>query len=284
MRPLLDKFCKLLCVTITACSATNALANSEFHDLAYGNDPAQTLDVYAPTAAKGAPVIVMVHGGAWRFGAKDNRGVVQHKVAHWVNNGYVFTSLNYRMLPAADLLTQSQDIVSAIQFVQANAASWGGDPAQVILMGHSAGAHLVALVNAQASAGLLDSKIAYPWLGSIALDSAVYDVVKVMRATDTPRLYKRAFGEDPAIWQAVSPLHVLAGKIPPLLLVCSEKRPDEACDQASQFKLRVESFGSDVRVLTKTLSHRDINVLLGKDEAYTSQVDAFLQLIQKNRS
>ncbi len=284
MRPLLAKFCKLLCVAITTCFATNALANNEFNDLAYGNDPAQTLDVYSPTAAKNAPVIVLVHGGAWRFGDKGNRAVVKHKVAHWLNNGYVFTSLNYRMLPAADLLTQAQDIVSAIQFVQTNAASWGGDPAKVILMGHSAGAHLVALVNAQASTGLLDSKIAYPWLGTVALDSAVYDVIKVMRATNTPRLYKRAFGEDPAFWQATSPLHVLAGKIPPLLLVCSEKRPDEPCAQALQFQKRVESFGTNVQVLKKSMSHRNINVLLGKDEAYTAQVDAFLQQIQKNRS
>ena len=61
-------------------------------DLPYGPDPRQRFDVYAPAEAHDAPVIVMVHGGAWRFGDKNNGRVVENKVARWVSRGFVITS------------------------------------------------------------------------------------------------------------------------------------------------------------------------------------------------
>lgn len=52
---------------------------------------------------KGVFVIVMVYGGVWCFGDKDNCGVVKYKVVYWVNNGYIFMLLNYCMLFVVDL-------------------------------------------------------------------------------------------------------------------------------------------------------------------------------------
>lgn len=117
-------------------------------DMAYGPDEKQRMDVYIPAMAKGAPVIFMVHGGAWRVGDKAGRGVVENKVARWVPKGIIFISANYRLLPGADPLVQAGDIALAMAKAQANAEKWGGDPAKFVLMGHSAGAHLVSLVSA----------------------------------------------------------------------------------------------------------------------------------------
>src|SRR5262245_14429444 len=75
-------------------------------DIAYGPDPAQRMDVYLPPAPQQAPILLMVHGGAWRFGDKTNKRVVDNKVAHWVPQGVIFVSVNYRMIPDAAPVVQ----------------------------------------------------------------------------------------------------------------------------------------------------------------------------------
>lgn len=68
----------------------------------YGPDPEQRMDVYFPTHPVNAPVLFMVHGGAWMIGDKTMSRVVTNKVAHWIPEGYIFISIDYRMLPEAE--------------------------------------------------------------------------------------------------------------------------------------------------------------------------------------
>src|SRR5687768_14722656 len=148
-------------------------------DVAYGAHPRQQLDVYrADGPVIGAPVIVMVHGGGWRFGDKTSRGVVGAKAARWLPRGFVFVSVNYRLLPEHDVLAQADDVARALALVQARARGWGGDPGRIVPMGHSAGAHLAALVSADPArwraTGLR------PWLGTVSLDAGALDVAAIM--------------------------------------------------------------------------------------------------------
>ena len=82
--------------------------------MAYGNSKKQTPDVYLPDAPKNAPIIIMVHGGAWSIGDKGSSKVVTNKVNRWVSKGAIFVSVNYRLLPEADPLKQAKDVASAI--------------------------------------------------------------------------------------------------------------------------------------------------------------------------
>jgi arylformamidase len=240
--------------------------------VSYGSHPAQRFDVYRPKGAKRAPVIFMVHGGGWRHGSKSAQGVVQNKVAHWVGKGFVLISTDYRLLPDADPLEQARDVAQALTTAQAQASSWGGDASQFVLMGHSAGAHLVALINASPVIALgLGAK---PWLGAVSLDSAALNVVSVMEGKHL-RLYDRAFGADPGFWQATSPWHQLSKGSAPLLAVCSTRRQD-SCLQAEQYRDKALGLGSRVSVLPQAPSHREINERLGQSGAYTTAVDAFL--------
>lgn len=242
-------------------------------DVAYGADPRQRFDVYRPARGEGAPVLVMVHGGAWRLGDKGARGVVENKVAHWVPRGFIFVSVNYRLLPQADPRTQAEDVARALAAVQAQAAGWGGDPAKVVLMGHSAGAHLAALLGAAPQrAARFGVK---PWFGTVALDSAVLDVERIMTVRHY-RFYDPAFGTDPAYWQATSPITALAAGAPPLLLVCSSTRPDQPCAQAHDFARHAQTLGVWAEVAEQAKSHRQINEELGTPGDYTARVDAFL--------
>ncbi|RUL63198.1 alpha/beta hydrolase [Dyella dinghuensis] len=242
-------------------------------NVSYGSDPRQRFDVYAPAEAAHAPVIFMVHGGAWAFGDKSARGVVENKAARWVPRGFIFISVDYRMLPDASPLTQANDVARALAYAQQHAREWGGDPSQFIVMGHSAGAHLVSLITADTA--IAQQNGAAPWLGTVSLDSAALDVVQTMQGRHLP-LYSRAFGSDPSGWVAVSPLQQLHGRIVPFLAVCSTRRQD-SCPQAQNFVAKSGAFGSQAKVLPEDLTHEQINEQLGTASDYTDNVEAFMR-------
>jgi len=246
-------------------------------DIPYGPDPAQRFDVYVstqpPARLAPAPVIFFVHGGGWSRGDKSNRQVLEPKVAHWVAQGYIVISANYRMLPTP-LAQQADDVAAAIAFAQSQAGLWGGDPKRFILMGHSAGAHLVALV----AAGARTATRPQPWRAAVLLDSAALDVSMIMNHRHLG-LYDRAFGADPGRWNAVSPLAQLAHATAPLLAVCSSRRT-ESCPTAQRFAAEANGLGGRARVLREDLSHAEINATLGAPSDYTTQVDAFMQSVR----
>ena len=251
-------------------AARDAASANILRDIPYGSDPRQRFDVYLPARpAANAPVIFMVHGGGWRTGGKAETAVVENKAPYFTGRGYVFVSINYRMLPDADPLAQAQDVALALAAAQGKAAGWGGDPRRFILMGHSAGAHLVALLSAQPSLAAGSS-----WLGTVALDSGALDVPQIMEQRHM-RLYDEAFGSDPAFWRKVSPAHVLQPGAQPMMLVCSSQR-DSACRQAADFAHRLRAAGARAEVLEQAKSHREINLQLGADERYTAAVQAFI--------
>lgn len=245
-------------------------------NVAYGEDPAQTLDVYRPAHAEGAPVIFMVHGGGWRLGDKGMSRSVKNKVTHWVGKGYVLVSMNYRMLPEARPIEQAHDVAEALAFSQGKAKTWGADPARFVLVGHSSGAHLASLLTADPE--LASRAGAKPWLGTVSLDSAAFDVVSIMRAQHFG-LYDKAFGKDPGYWHDASPLHLLNGKLAaPMIAVCSSRRSD-SCTQAQAFAAKASSLGGRVVVLPVDLSHGDVNDQLGIAGPYTAGVESFMRTL-----
>ncbi|BBZ78511.1 hypothetical protein MANY_38480 [Mycolicibacterium anyangense] len=246
---------------------------TKYTDVAYGSDPAQELDVYAPPQAADAPVIVMVHGGGWAMGDKSHLGVVLNKVNHYLPQGYVFVSVNYPMLPANKPDAQADSVAAAITYVQAHATEWGGDPTNVVVMGHSAGAHLAMLVSAQRDR----YPELQPWQGTVSLDSAALDLVTLMQ-NNPLRLYTRAFGDDPTYWAEMSPLVALNQATEPILLVCSTQRRN-SCDDAATFADAARALGTSVALLPENLSHGQINKSLGTSGAYTNAVDEFIHTV-----
>lgn len=247
-------------------------------DMAYGGDAAQRFDVYLPPQMPPrAPVLFMVHGGGWRRGDKAMAKVVAHKVARWVPRGFVFVSINYPLLPVPPI-DQARAVAEALAEAQAQAVRWGADRGRFVLMGHSAGAHLIALLGAAPELGA--GAAVTPWLGSVLLDSAAYDVPQLMR-TRHPRLFDHAFGDDPQVWRAASPHHRLRERMAPLLAVCGTSRAD-ACARADAFAAKARSFGGRASVSRQDLSHGDINGQLGLPGAYTAAVEDFLRTLDES--
>jgi arylformamidase len=255
-----------------ACAPILAQAST---DLSYGNDARQALSVYAPPNAHDAPIIVMVHGGAWMVGDKANLGVVEPKAGHWAAaSGAIFVSVNYRMVPAAGPMMQAADVAAALAYVQKHAREWHGDPSRIVLMGHSAGAHLVLLL--AVAPDITRAAGVKPWLATVSLDSGAVDLPAIMKAPHA-RFYDRVFGTDPALWTQASPVDRLAAApATPMLMVCSSLRAN-SCPANERFVAKVKQLGGKAQLLSVPLTHMDINRTLGASNDYTRQVDAWLK-------
>lgn len=111
----------------------------------YGDDPLQRLDIHhlkKPHNIK-RPVIFFIHGGGWTTEDKSN---TRFYALEWINRGYTVVSVNYRLAPNVIHPLQIDDCALALKWVIDNIEDYGGDPNKIALIGHSAGAHLVALL------------------------------------------------------------------------------------------------------------------------------------------
>lgn len=200
-------------------------------DIAYGSHREQGLDVHGTlTVGARRPVLVYIHGGAWKIGDKAHG---MSDKPRWANDqGWIFVSLNYRLahpwLPEARRPmhpVQIRDVAAGLGWVYRNIARYGGDPGRIALMGHSAGAHLATLAATHPlylkEAGLSPANIR----GVVANDSASYDLTV---RSDMPWLadaITNAFGSDPSILRDASPrLQLVSGTgvAPMLVLVQGE--------------------------------------------------------------
>jgi len=270
-----------------AASEGNAPSVSASATLTYGSDPAQKIDFWAAQlpsdpAMPPAPLVVFVHGGGWQRGSKDN-ATGRWKPAHYPEAGYAFASIDYRLVPEATVEQQAQDVAQAVKALIDRAGSLGIDRHRIVLMGHSAGAHLVALVGTDErylkAAGLSFADLA----GVIPIDGAAYDIPAQMR--DGPPMmqqtYSQAFGTDPARQRALSPTLQAGAPNAPRFLLLHVQRPDgirqsealAAALKAGGTAVQIESFpGEGLR------GHMEINRRLGDpDYAATGVVDGWLK-------
>ncbi|HJU26202.1 MAG TPA: alpha/beta hydrolase [Rhodanobacteraceae bacterium] len=250
----------------------------QLQNVSYGSDPLQKMDVYIPANAHNAPVIFMVHGGGWRRGDKTAHGVVQNKVDYFLPKGYVFISTNYRLVPQVNVMDEADDVAHALAYAQQHASEWGADPSRFIVMGHSAGAHLVVLMSSVPS--IWQGAGAKPWLGTVALDSGAYNVVDIMNKQHFG-LYDTAFGSDPKLWQAASPTLRLQTAPPPMLLVCDSDRKND-CDGAQAYADKAKSLGGKAAVYPVGMRHGEINLDVGTGGALTDRITDFLHSVGLN--
>ena len=251
-----------------------------------GVDPNQlSLDLYMPKGAKNDPVMVYIHGGGWQRGDKK---AVGQKVAFFSGMGWGFVSINYRLLPAGKHPVNVQDVARALAWVHNHIGEKGGDPKKLFLMGHSAGAHLAALVATDDRHLKAVGKDLTILKGVIPLDTNAYDLPTLMKTRSTG-LYGQVFGKDPKIWHDASPaVHVAEAKGIPPFLICYSRGMRTNPDPAR--KANAEGFAKLLRaakiktevVDTSDRNHGEINARFGdpKDEKVTGKAKQFLHSLQ----
>src|SRR5690348_10949545 len=214
-----------------------AQAQDVTRDIPYA-DPAherQVLDVYTPPDAKNLPVVFWIHGGGWQAGDKSS---VQIKPQFFMDKGFVFVSTNYRLLPTVEMATIVKDIAKSIHWVHDHIGQHGGDPRRLLVMGHSAGAQLAALVctdDRYLKAEGLSLEIVK---GCVPVDGDTYDVPAIIETAETRRRvhgqpqakigHREKFGNDPVKHRDLSAVtHVARDKgIPPFLIMHVADHPD----------------------------------------------------------
>ena len=245
-------------------------------DLTYNGQ--DRLDVYP--ASSGAPVVIWVHGGGWSIGDKKNVGM---KAKSCQERGYLMVSVNYTLMPKADYREQAQDVAQAVAWVRGNISKYGGDPNKIVLMGHSAGAHLAALVGPDESFLATQNLTLSCLKGVVLLDGAAYDVPLQLKSATRKRqrdMYLSVFGPALEGQKAASPIeHVKAGKgIPPFLLIPVERRADST-QQANLLSQALAASGVSARVCpAPNKTHETLNKELGQaGDPPTDQVFQFIQ-------
>lgn len=264
----------------TSGSATTSVGAGK-QTISYGSSADQVYDVWPAQGVSGrAPLVMFVHGGGWTNGSKDSASG-PYASSHFPAEGYVYASINYRLVPSVTVEEQAGDVAAACKSLLDHAAELGIDPDRVVIIGHSAGAHLVALVGTDesylAEVGLSESSLR----GVIAIDGAAYDVpTQVAQGGIMHDRYLEAFGSEPVRQQALSPTSHAAAPNAPAFLLPHVQRPDGIA-QADELAAALQAAGTNAEEAgfpgTGLAGHAEINRRLG-DPTYaeTPVVDAWL--------
>ena len=243
----------------------------------------QTLDLYAPAASGPHPVVVFVHGGGWRMGDKGYAGPGREKGSWFTDEGFLYVSLNYRLSPAVQHPAHIEDVAAGIAWVASHVTRHGGDPRRVVVMGHSAGAHLAALVAVDprhlGAHGLGLDALA----GVVLLDGAGYDIAAELEGGPRPvrrEMFTSAFGQDPAGWRDASPtLQVAPGRGTPPFLILHVARRAESRRASQDLAAALRAAGAEATVVAVAgKNHGTISGDLGRPgDPVTGAVREFLR-------
>lgn len=245
---------------------------------AFGADPKQRLDLVQPAGVSHAPILLFIHGGGWSIGDKAHAAPEKAK---WANGrGWAFASANYRLVPHATVEQQAADVASAIAWLRANAAKERLDPDRIVLMGHSAGAHLAALVGTDPrylqAAGVPMGAVK----GIVLLDGAGYDVPTQASAEMNlvKPMYEAAFSADPKRRAALSPTrHAAPPNVARWLILPIERRADSQAQSKALADALAKSGASAKVVVVPGESHGSLNKGLGEAGDFaTDQLARFL--------
>jgi acetyl esterase/lipase len=245
---------------------------------AYGADPKQRLDLAKPAGVAKAPMLLFVHGGGWAIGDKSHAAGSK---AGWANSkGWAFASANYRLVPQAKVEQQAADVASAIAWLRANAAKEGLDPDRIVLMGHSAGAHLAALVGTDPQYLKAADVPMGAIRGVVLLDGAGYDIVEQSAAPRNPvkSRYDAAFGDDPKRQAELSPTRQAAApNAANWLILPIERRADSQAQSKALAGALAKAGSSAVVAVVPGESHGSLNKGFGEQGDFaTKEVERFL--------
>jgi arylformamidase len=271
---------------VLACTP-EARAQQVTRDIPYAKaHERQVLDVYAPAGARNLPVVFWIHGGGWQTG---NKTMVALKPKAFTDAGMVFVSINHRLLPTVDMGVITRDVASALGWVHRNIAAHGGDPARVLVMGHSSGGHLAALMCTDERYGNAEGYSLTMIKGCVPVDADTFDIPAIIEMAETRARvhhlpmptygHRQKFGDDPARHRDFSPVtHVAANKgIPPFLILHISGNPDTTA-QARRMADALEASGISAKVVPgRESTHASINDNIGAaNDPITKEVFAFV--------
>lgn len=247
-----------------------------------------SLDVYQPvlegssssTDENPRPILLYIHGGGWALGDKKS---IHNKAALALRNNWVLVSINYRLSPMVQHPEHARDAAAAIGYIHKHAQEFNADPTKIVVMGHSAGAHIAGIVASDES--LLKEQNLTPnnLLGVVLLDGAGYDIPTQMSSKAlterTRKLFENAFGTDQELWVQASPtLQANKGDSLPALLAVHIDRYRSRVESINLVKAWNTTGAIAVRHYAPEPDHAGINWNVGiKNDPDSQVIEAFIQ-------
>ncbi|MGB3180768.1 MAG: alpha/beta hydrolase [Cyclobacteriaceae bacterium] len=207
-------------ICFTGCTASKKYKDIDYlgREVEKGERP--TLNVFVPRKmdAEKAPVIIFVHGGNWNSGKKELYNILGRNFA---KKDLVAVIPGYTLSPDASYDMMAHQIAEAIKWSLDSIGQYKGDPQQIYLTGHSAGAHLVALVATNPDYDIRQEDIA----GVILNDAAGLDMHHYLmnNPPTSNEHYITTWSKDPQIWEEASPINYLDENAPPFMIYLGSK-------------------------------------------------------------
>ncbi len=238
-----------------------SLSAESLNDVEYAkvNGQSLKLDLHLSTN-KGQPLLVFVHGGAWRGGSKETPPILALQ-----KQGFAIASVEYRLTTVAPFPANIHDIKAAIRFLRAKAPVYGYDAARVGIIGVSAGGHLAALVGMTNG----DKPLEGPVGDHLDQKSDVQCVISLFGASNLQTILSQSTeqglkmrvpalqlllggqpDEKPELTKQASPVAHLDKKDPPLFLMHGDADPQMPYQQAQEFAQAYEAIGLPVQFVT----------------------------------
>lgn len=216
----------------------------------------QKLDLFLPVApsASPRPVIVRIHGGAWRHGDKST----QQSIAKYVSRGYAAAAINYRYSQQAIFPAQIEDCKAAIRWLRAHAAEYGIDPDRIGVWGTSAGGHLAALLGTTGGVEDFDTGENLQFPSNVQAVVDCYGPTDLVAAAKTPGFEKRAAANSSAsqllggpilekaeLAAKANPIAYISKNTPPFLILHGDGDPLVPLNQSELLAAALRQAGAD---------------------------------------
>ncbi len=252
-------------------------------DLPYASDSAykHRLDLYLPADRGDAPLVVFVHGGAFMQGDRSDVAAVG---AAFAAQGLATAVVSYRLYPDANVEGSTQDVALAVAWLLRNAAAYGLRGDRVILVGHSAGAQIVALLGTNGQF----LRAAGTDLHAIAGVFAVSGAYDLRDLSDEPDSWQRVdghiYGETPRDRARVSPSQHIDPDTPPTEIACgSEEDNPGSCDRAAYFERKLLAAGVWTHLIRENgASHMGmLRALIDPRDPLNEELHDFIDRLEK---
>lgn len=250
---------------------------SVYYNIAYGTNPRERLDIYVPDKLVSPhTTIIYFYGGSWQFGDKNMYRFLGQAFA---SKGFITVVVNYRLYPEVYFPTFIEDGAKAVRWVHMNIQKYKGDPKHVFLAGHSAGAHIAALLVTD-SHYLKEQGGTVSWINGMIGIAGPYDFLPF---TD-PKI-KALFSKVKD--SETQPINYVTRGLPPFLLVSGDKDKEVFLKNTINFANRLRNFKVPVtEIIYPGIGHIGIILSLASGFRYKTplleDITSFIESVNNN--
>ena len=211
---------------------------------------AAKLDIYSPGTGTDRPAVLVIHGGGWKIGSRDD--MADH-ARRFAEAGFVAVNLGYRLTPSGQFPHAVQDCICALSYMRANAATLGIDPDRIATYGYSAGGHLATMVGMAAGHDAVAPDCEWGDTGparAVVSGAGPQDMTLLPEVDNVVDFVGGTRAEVPELYAAASPLSYVAPGAPPTLFITGDADWFVDIEHSRRMQRALDDVGVETRLLS----------------------------------